>query len=387
MSPMFKRCSQCQSDNLPEALRCHECGHEFPPQVSSPLPVIGPATEEFAPPPVAAPSSPSRPVPATVATRVTDGRVAELQGEVQRSAQEIMDARALVAQLEKVAADRQGEVQALKARVERQQNDLIARHRAAAAIPVVPVAAVAQPWMSRALVALSKWPRVMMAVGGIAVVAMSLGGWTLSRSRPARLLPIALPVGETPTPVPPIPAPGPPDQLAVQPSQDAIIIDANLREQKRLDALKGTLDTRQSAMKTREAGVNTLAIDVNRREAFLNQREVGLNNRDTSLKAREAGFLAQSRVQPKAEPPRTGYFDFMVTEKKDENYFTIAKGNIQGDGSSWPSRECMVVAVSPLDGDDRPAAIASTCTPERIVITKLKGLKKNHTARLIWQLK
>jgi hypothetical protein len=228
---------------------------------------------------------------------------------------------------------------------------------------------------------------VMIAVGVIAVAGLSYGLWTLSRSHLAPLLPIAVPVAETPRPSPPSPAPSPPDQVAVQPSQDAIVIDANLREQKRLEGLKWTLDTRQTAVKTREAGVNTLALDVNRREAFLNQRETTLNNRDASLKAREAGILAQSRVQPKAEAARMGYFDFVVPNVKNDVQFAVNKGDIRGEGSTWPSKDCIVVAVSPLDSKDRLVSIASSCTLESVLIKKPKGLDKDRTARLVWQLK
>jgi hypothetical protein len=389
---MTKRCVQCQSANLEDALKCYECGHEFILQPRAPLPVIGAPDPEFDPPTVTSALPATRPVPAPSSAPGGEAAIAvlqaELQAEVERHRQEVAGAQALVTQLEQGAAERDEQIRSLKARVERQQNDLNARARAASAAPGGATAPGSQPQVSKALGAASKWPRVAMAVGAVMLVAAAgVGGWTLSHPRNVAPRSAPEPPAQVPVPAPPTHASGPSDDVPVEGSQGALQADANLREQKRLDDVKRALDKRDALIKTRESDAKTLDAALKQRDADLTARQAAFNTRDAALKAREAGAGAQSRAQPKVEAARMGYFDFRLVEVKNVPYFTVTKVEISGEGSSWPSKECAVVAVSPLDGNDRPASIPSTCTPEHIVINKMKGLKNGHTVRVIWQLK
>jgi hypothetical protein len=96
---------------------------------------------------------------------------------------------------------------------------------------------------------------------------------------------------------------------------------------------------------------------------------------------------AQPRVQAKVEAPRMGSFDFAMPDVKNDAEFTKRWADVGGDQRSWPSGDCTVMPLIPIDGKDRPFPVYSSCTAERIIIRKPKGLNKDRVVRLIWQLK
>lgn len=95
---------------------------------------------------------------------------------------------------------------------------------------------------------------------------------------------------------------------------------------------------------------------------------------------------AQPRVQAKVEPPRMGYFDFAMPDVKNDAEFAKRQADIGGDPRNWPSADCTVVTLIPLDGKDRPFPVAASCRADRILMRKPKGLNKDRVVRLIWQL-
>ena len=366
---MPKRCPICKSLSPIKALRCQECGHQFPPPpvesqpaaagATDAAPVVMPAAAPAAAPaatPVATPAAASVPAPAVAVPAAAENDVAALA-----------HARAQVATLQKDAVDRQAHVATLEAQVERQQNDQRAGQRVAPAVPV------SQPLISRMLVTLSRWPRAtMLALGVIGLGGTGLGGWALARSD----------VAPNPSLVAPI---APPDGPAPRPGPGAVVSDADLREQRqRFEDDKIALEKKEALVTKNDAAVKALEASVKRDQVDLATRQVALTAQEAAFKATVA---AQARLPPRVEPARMGFFDFPLREVKNVPYFTATEDMMQGAGSSWPKKDCTVVSISPLDGDDRPTVIAATCTPAGIVINKLKGLKNGHTVRLVWQLK
>lgn len=96
---------------------------------------------------------------------------------------------------------------------------------------------------------------------------------------------------------------------------------------------------------------------------------------------------AQPRLQAKVEAPRMGSFDFAMPDVKNDAEFAKRKSDVGGDPRNWPSGDCTVMPLIPLDAKDRPFPVYSSCTAERIIIRKPKGLNKDRVVRLIWQLK
>lgn len=367
---MIKRCPRCESDNSLTAVRCRECGHEFSQQPTAPPLIPGPPDAKPDLPTVPDAPSVSPVAPAAPTPSVTEDAIAELA-----------HTRALVAQLEEDAVDREAHLATLKAQVEQLLNEPRPNQPAA---PVVPIVAGTQPLISRALVSLSKWPRaVMLALGVIGVGGAGFGGWTLARPGPERHSAEPAPTTQSDRPSP---TPGAIGTAPVQPVPDAVVSDANLREKQRLEDVRIDLEKKEALVTKNDADVKALDASVQRDRAELAARQTAFSTQEAALKGREAAVAAQARVRAGVEP-RMGYVDFTLREVKNVPYFTATEAMMQGDGSTWPKQPCTVVAISPLDGDDRPTSIAASCTPAGIVINKLKGLKNGHTVRLVWQLK
>lgn len=270
----------------------------------------------------------SAPQPAAIAAASPQGlSVAELQVHLAQRDHEIGEVRALVDRLEKELLERHKELGALAALPQ----------SASGNAPGTPTATTTPAWMAKALGLVAAWPKVASAVTAVLALGAGYGGVASYQN----LL-----------------SPGP-----------AAAANAENRDK--------ALSQRESDLTQRESDLSTRNTQLTAREASVKSREAELDTKDKTLRGRSADVTTRERSLK--EEPRMGFFDFELPRGDGPIMLTraVARG-------AWPSKDCVIVSVAPLERDEIPPSFGSLCRSDRIVLDRPKGPRRS--VRVVWQL-
>ena len=323
---MPKRCPKCKTLNSASAPRCVNPACEYAFSPDAPV-IVMPVTVPPVPPPDATADRQAQ----------RDAEFAEVRALVGRLEAE-------VAASQRALAERQSELERLKALAELQQRTTGGDIQGTATTPT---------WMAKALVLAAAWPRLASTVAAVMALGAGYGGVSSCRN---------------------FLAPGP---AATEQVEASLTAPDQTARSTALDDRDNAVAKAESEATGRENRLNTREKELNTRETSVQAREIDLAAKEKSLKTRADELAAQATAAGRAEP-RMGYFDFELP--RGNNPVMLTRGMVRG---TWPSRDCVVVSVSPLDRDEIPPSFASLCRADRIVLDRPRGPRR---VRVVWML-
>jgi hypothetical protein len=324
---MPKRCPKCKTLNSSSAQRC---ANEVCDYVWSEASAMAPAPT---PPVIPTPAPPPPPV-------------ADLQKQAAQHDREVAEVRALVDRLEKELVDRHTELAAGQQELDRLKQ-LLEQQPPGGGTPLI--SATTPEWMAKSLAVVAAWPRVASLV--TAVMALGAGYGGVASYRGLVTPPPSQEVGQAGT--------------GREGGSNAPDVEAQKQREAQLGAQATALTKRET--------------DLVAKEKNLKAHETELADKDTKLAARVESVKTLERSLKPTEV-RMGSFDFELP--KGDGPLMLTRENLRR--GVWPSRDCTVVAVTPLDRDEVPSTFAPLCRKDRIVLDRPKGAKR--TVRVVWEL-